>query len=104
MSVHFVGASVVVPSLIVPVPWAAPKPRPLTVTCLAVPVAVLGTTALSTANTCGATGLTGQRTATFCSVPGVPMLTPTWVGARSVGMVTPGIASNSVAMVRKRGL
>ena len=32
--------------------------------------------------------------------PGDSIVTPTWVGARSVGMVSPGNASNSVAIVR----
>src|SRR5665647_1507323 len=37
-------------------------------------------------------------------VVGEPIVTPTWVGARSVGMMRPGRASNSVEIVRYRGL
>ena len=73
------------------------------VTCRFVPVSVDRTNGFDTRNSCGAASLTRHCTVVGL-VPGMPTLTPTWVGARSVGMVTPGIASNSVAMVRNLGL
>ena len=101
VSVHDVVAKVTLSSETLPDPLDAPNPRPLIVTERA--VSAERRNGLDTENSCGAAELTMHLTVVGLE-PGVPMLTPTWVGARSVGMVTPGIASNSVAIVRKRGL
>ena len=100
VSSHAVVGSAIVPSRVTdPAPLAAPRPVPVIVN-----EPLPETKGLETASSWGATGSWVHSTPWGRPVDGEAMVVPTCVGARSVGMIRPGRASNSVAMVRYRGL
>src|SRR4051794_38674648 len=121
VSVHpvFTSTELLAPAALVSVTTGLAVPNPLPrrriVRCVALaavaPISLAVRNGLDTENRSGvcwagvlAPALTSHSTGLMAAVPGAPAITPTWVGAVSVTVQSPGQAWNSVPMVRKRGL
>src|SRR5258706_11091789 len=86
-----------------PAPLVGPKPWPVMVNdCAPMARSAYGLETVHSSGVVGGASVTFSvhRTAWFCWDPGSWMLTAIWVGALSDGMMSPGIASNSAAIVR----